>query len=227
MKLPLRLTKFIGPEKTATLLKGWKPISFKGQVPQIKAWFEKQSMLSEDQKMKLAHSKENSPVEAPQASTSKRLPQQVPNKPKQTPKTNHKAPFQEQLEKGDNARFELKEDIQSSINNISLKNELPRKYTPFNDRNLLNLNNDLHHTVTSNAEVETACNFKDIPRLEEWTTFSGEGEYNHMELMKTIDMFKEEFNIPHEYTSSRLHSLFTKSAKKWYYKMRQDHAKHS
>ncbi|MBW0551331.1 hypothetical protein O181_091046 [Austropuccinia psidii MF-1] len=40
-------------------------------------------------------------------------------------------------------------------------------------------------------------------------------------------MFKEEFNIPDEYISVRLHSLFTKSAKKWYYKMRQDHVKHS
>ncbi|MBW0566119.1 hypothetical protein O181_105834 [Austropuccinia psidii MF-1] len=40
-------------------------------------------------------------------------------------------------------------------------------------------------------------------------------------------MFKEDFNIPYEYISSRLHSLFAKSAKKWYYKMRQDHGKHS
>ncbi|MBW0517778.1 hypothetical protein O181_057493 [Austropuccinia psidii MF-1] len=58
-------------------------------------------------------------------------------------------------------------------------------------------------------------------------TFSGEVEYNHMEFMKTIDMFKEEFNIPNEYISARLHSLFTKSEKKCYYKMRQDHGRHS
>ncbi|MBW0530445.1 hypothetical protein O181_070160 [Austropuccinia psidii MF-1] len=48
-----------------------------------------------------------------------------------------------------------------------------------------------------------------------------------MEFMKTIDMFKEDFNIPDEYLSARLHSLLTKSARKWYYKMRQDHGKHS
>ncbi|MBW0577455.1 hypothetical protein O181_117170 [Austropuccinia psidii MF-1] len=138
--------------------------------------------------------------------------------------TGHNAAlFQEQLEKSDKARLELKEDIQSSINNISLKNELPRQSTPILDRNVLN---DLHHTISSN-EVETACNFKDIPKLEEWPTFNGEGEYNHMEFMKTIDMFKEDFNIPDEYISARLHSLFTRSAKKWYYKMRQDHGKHS
>ncbi|MBW0580178.1 hypothetical protein O181_119893 [Austropuccinia psidii MF-1] len=74
--------------------------------------------------------------------------------------------LQEQLEKGDKAKLELKEDIQSSIKNISLKNELPRQSTPILDRNVLNLNNDLHHTISSNEELKTACNFQDIPRLE-------------------------------------------------------------
>ncbi|MBW0542652.1 hypothetical protein O181_082367 [Austropuccinia psidii MF-1] len=42
--------------------------------------------------------------------------------------TGHNAAlFQEQLEKSDKARIELKEDIQSSINNISLRNQLPRQ----------------------------------------------------------------------------------------------------
>ncbi|MBW0589306.1 hypothetical protein O181_129021, partial [Austropuccinia psidii MF-1] len=81
--------------------------------------------------------------------------------------------FQEQLDKSDKARLELKEDIQSSINNISLKNKFPRQSTPILDRNVLNVNNDLHHTVSSSADVETACNSKDIPRLEEWPIFSG------------------------------------------------------
>ncbi|MBW0503165.1 hypothetical protein O181_042880 [Austropuccinia psidii MF-1] len=95
--------------------------------------------------------------------------------------TSHNAAlFQDQLEKSDKARLELKEDIPSSINNISLKNDFPRQSTPILDRNVLNLNNDLHHTVSSNAEVKTACNFKEIPRLEEWPTFSGEVEYNHI-----------------------------------------------
>ncbi|MBW0584521.1 hypothetical protein O181_124236 [Austropuccinia psidii MF-1] len=47
-------------------------------------------MLSEDQKKKLAQGKDNSPVEAPQASTSKIPPQKVPNKDKQTSKSNQK-----------------------------------------------------------------------------------------------------------------------------------------
>ncbi|MBW0538890.1 hypothetical protein O181_078605 [Austropuccinia psidii MF-1] len=142
--------------------------------------------------------------------------------------TGHNAALvQEQLEKSDKARLELKEDIQSSIKNISLKIHLPRQSTLILDRNVPSLNNDSHHTISSNAEVETACKFKDIPKLEEWPTFSGEREYNPMEFMKTIDMFKEDFNIPDEYISARLHSLFTKSEKKWYHKIRQDHGKHS
>ncbi|MBW0537142.1 hypothetical protein O181_076857 [Austropuccinia psidii MF-1] len=96
------------------------------------------------------------------------------------------------------------------MNHISLKNNLPIQSTTILDRNVLNLNDDLHHTISSNAEVETTCNFNNIPRLEEWPTFGGESEYNHMEFMKTIDMLKEEFNIPYEYISVRLHSSFTK-----------------
>ncbi|MBW0526695.1 hypothetical protein O181_066410 [Austropuccinia psidii MF-1] len=62
--------------------------------------------------------------------------------------TSHNAAlFQKQLEKSDRARLEFKEDIESSINNISLKNDFPRHSTPILDRNVLNLNNDLHHTI--------------------------------------------------------------------------------
>ncbi|MBW0586388.1 hypothetical protein O181_126103 [Austropuccinia psidii MF-1] len=46
-------------------------------------------MLSEDQK-NFSQGKDNRPVEDPQASTSKNLPQQLPNKDKQTPKSNQK-----------------------------------------------------------------------------------------------------------------------------------------
>ncbi|MBW0503306.1 hypothetical protein O181_043021 [Austropuccinia psidii MF-1] len=69
----------------------------------------------------------------------------------ENPTSHNAALFQEELEKSDKARIELKEDIQSSINNVSLKNEFPRQSTPILDRNVLNLNNDLHHTTSSNA----------------------------------------------------------------------------
>ncbi|MBW0567731.1 hypothetical protein O181_107446 [Austropuccinia psidii MF-1] len=39
-------------------------------------------------------------------------------------------------------------------------------------------------------------------------------------------MFQEEFHIPDEIIVGKLHSLFTRTAKKWYYKMKMDHGKH-
>ncbi|MBW0559886.1 hypothetical protein O181_099601 [Austropuccinia psidii MF-1] len=80
----------MGPEKTEDLLRGWTPISCKGQVKQIKAWLKNQSILSKDRKGKLAQGKDNNPVQAPQASKKKNPPQQVPNKEKQSPKRNQK-----------------------------------------------------------------------------------------------------------------------------------------
>ncbi|MBW0584520.1 hypothetical protein O181_124235 [Austropuccinia psidii MF-1] len=90
--------------------------------------------------------------------------------------TGHNAAlFQEQLEKSNKEILKLNDEIQSSINIISLKNDFPRQSTPILDRKVLDLNNYLHHTISSNVEVKTACNFKEISRLEEWPIFSGEG----------------------------------------------------
>ncbi|MBW0467708.1 hypothetical protein O181_007423 [Austropuccinia psidii MF-1] len=67
---------------------------------------------------------------------------------------------------------------------------------------------------------------KDIPKLEEWTIFSGEGEYNHIEFIRTIDMLQEDFHILDEIIVGKLHSLFTRTPKKWYQKMGLAHGKH-
>ncbi|MBW0555207.1 hypothetical protein O181_094922 [Austropuccinia psidii MF-1] len=65
-------------------------MSCKGQFKKIKAWLKNQRMLSEDHKKKLTQGKDNSPVEAPQASTSKNLPQKGQNRGKKAPKRNKK-----------------------------------------------------------------------------------------------------------------------------------------
>ncbi|MBW0475032.1 hypothetical protein O181_014747 [Austropuccinia psidii MF-1] len=36
-------------------------------------------------------------------------------------------------------------------------------------------------------------------------------------------MLQEDFHIPHVMIVGKLHSLFTRTEKKWYYKMRQEH----
>ncbi|MBW0554011.1 hypothetical protein O181_093726 [Austropuccinia psidii MF-1] len=60
-----------GPRKDRRTSEGWTPMSCNGQVQQIKSWLKNQSMLSVDQKKRLAQGKDNSAVEAPQARTSK------------------------------------------------------------------------------------------------------------------------------------------------------------
>ncbi|MBW0460929.1 hypothetical protein O181_000644 [Austropuccinia psidii MF-1] len=59
---------------------------------------------------------------------------------------------------------------------------------------------------------------KEMPRLKEWPHFSGEGEYGHMKFIRGIEMIKEEFELP-----ERFETLFTKSAHRWYIKLRQAH----
>ncbi|MBW0510357.1 hypothetical protein O181_050072 [Austropuccinia psidii MF-1] len=73
---------------------------------------------------------------------------------------------------------------------------------------------------------ENVISAKYIPKLEEWPTFSGEGEYSHIEFIRTIDILQEDFHIPDEIIVGKLHFPFTRTAKKWYYKMRQDNGKH-
>ncbi|MBW0584892.1 hypothetical protein O181_124607 [Austropuccinia psidii MF-1] len=57
--------------------------------------------------------------------------------------------------------------------------------------------------------------------------FTGEGEYDHMSCIKTIDMLQEDYSIPDELITARLHSLFEKSAKIWYYGIRQTNGKNT
>ncbi|MBW0517423.1 hypothetical protein O181_057138 [Austropuccinia psidii MF-1] len=67
---------------------------------------------------------------------------------------------------------------------------------------------------------------RDIPKLEKWPTFSCEGEYYHVVLIKKIDILQENFHISDEMIVGKLHSLFTRTEKKWYYKIRQEYGKH-
>ncbi|MBW0517317.1 hypothetical protein O181_057032 [Austropuccinia psidii MF-1] len=97
---------------------------------------------------------------------------------------------------------------------------MPRHSTPLNEGKPLvkgSLNPFLGENILS---------AKDVFKLEKLPTFSGEGEYSHIEFIRTIDMLQEDFHIPDEIIVGKLHSLFTRTAKKWYYKMRMDHGKH-
>ncbi|MBW0559679.1 hypothetical protein O181_099394 [Austropuccinia psidii MF-1] len=48
-----------------------------------------------------------------------------------------------------------------------------------------------------------------------------------MEFIRGIDMIKEEFELPERLVTARLNILFTKSAHRWYIKLRQAHGHQS
>ncbi|MBW0502821.1 hypothetical protein O181_042536 [Austropuccinia psidii MF-1] len=130
--------------------------------------------------------------------------------------------FATHLAKSDSERQKLKDEIISNVEQIHKNYEphMPRHSTPLTEEKL-----SVKGSFTP-LLGENVISAKDIPKLEEWPTFSGEGEYNHSEFIRIIDMLQEDFNIPDEIIVGRLHCLLTKTAKKWYYKMRIDHGKH-
>ncbi|MBW0567233.1 hypothetical protein O181_106948 [Austropuccinia psidii MF-1] len=68
---------------------------------------------------------------------------------------------------------------------------------------------------------------KEVPKLKEWPHFSGEGEYYHLEFIRGIYMIKEDFKLPDRLVAARFNTLFTKSAHRWYIKLRYAHAHQS
>ncbi|MBW0476172.1 hypothetical protein O181_015887 [Austropuccinia psidii MF-1] len=127
------------------------------------------------------------------------------------------------LAKSESERQKLKDEIIAHVEQIHKNYEpnphIPRNSTPFTEEKL-SVKGSLTPFLGENAIFE-----KDIPKLEEWPTFSGEGEYSHIELIRTIDMLHEDFHIADEIIVVKSHSLFTITLKKWYYKMRKDHGK--
>ncbi|MBW0555234.1 hypothetical protein O181_094949 [Austropuccinia psidii MF-1] len=130
--------------------------------------------------------------------------------------------FATHLAKSDSERPKLNNEIIANVEKIHKNYEphIPRHSTPLPEEKL-----SVKGSLTPFLG-ENVISAKDVPKLEEWPTFSGEGEYSHIELIRTIDMLQEYFYIPDEIILGELHCLFTKTAKRWYHKMRLDHGKH-
>ncbi|MBW0572445.1 hypothetical protein O181_112160 [Austropuccinia psidii MF-1] len=130
--------------------------------------------------------------------------------------------FATHFAKSESESQKLKNEIIANLEQIHKNYEphMPRHSTPLTEAK---------HSVKGSLNPflgENVISEKDIPKLEEWPTFSGEGEYNHIELIRTIDMLQEDFHIPDENIVGKLHSPFTRTANKRYNKMRQDHGRH-
>ncbi|MBW0513768.1 hypothetical protein O181_053483 [Austropuccinia psidii MF-1] len=62
---------------------------------------------------------------------------------------------------------------------------------------------------------------KEVPKPKEWPHFSDEGEYDHIEFTRGIEMIEEDFELPERLLKARFNTLFTRSAHRWYINLRQ------
>ncbi|MBW0557067.1 hypothetical protein O181_096782 [Austropuccinia psidii MF-1] len=89
-----------------------------------------------------------------------------------------------------------------------LLNTLPRMSTPFNqNEGTRNPNQEVLEVENSQLKNDllTSCHklepsmgqtlLKEVPKLQEWPHFSGEGEYDHMQFIRGMDRIKEDFEL--------------------------------
>ncbi|MBW0466939.1 hypothetical protein O181_006654 [Austropuccinia psidii MF-1] len=122
----------------------------------------------------------------------------------------------------------------SKMNDIEqLLDTLPRISTPLNQNEDTRFPNpQVLEVENSQSKNEFSTSFhnlepsmgqallKDIPKINEWPHFSGEEEYDHMEFIRSIDIIKEDFELPDRLVTEILNTLFTRSAHRWYIKLR-------
>ncbi|MBW0561763.1 hypothetical protein O181_101478 [Austropuccinia psidii MF-1] len=104
-----------------------------------------------------------------------------------------------------------------------LQHTLPRISTPLNqNEGTRNPNPEVLDLENSQLNNEFSTSFhnldpaigqpllKEVPKLKEWHYFSGEGEYDHMELIRGIDMITEDFELTDRLVKARFNTLFTR-----------------
>ncbi|MBW0532432.1 hypothetical protein O181_072147 [Austropuccinia psidii MF-1] len=129
----------------------------------------------------------------------------------------------------------------SKMNDIEqLPNTLPRISTPLNQNEGTRIPNpqvvDIENSQLKNEFSTSFHNLellmgqdlsKEVPNPKELPHFSGEGEYDHMEFIRGIYIIKEDFELPDSLATARFNILFTKSANRWYIKLRKAHGHQS
>ncbi|MBW0534657.1 hypothetical protein O181_074372 [Austropuccinia psidii MF-1] len=125
----------------------------------------------------------------------------------------------------------------SKVNNIEqLLHILPTMSTPLNQNEETRIPNpQLLEVENLQLKSELSTSFhnlepsmgpellKEVPKRKEWPHFSGEGEYDHMELIRVIEVIKKDFELPDRLITERFNTLLTRSSHRWYIKLRQAH----
>ncbi|MBW0502167.1 hypothetical protein O181_041882 [Austropuccinia psidii MF-1] len=118
------------------------------------------------------------------------------------------------VEKSDEAKMNLRDDIQSEIRLITGKTDKINE----DNLNMLKLSTLFGHIrspvklkkeITNpfrkdlNPKNKNQCLMKEASQRKEWPTFTSENEYDHMSFNETIYMFQEEFAIKDELMTAR------------------------
>ncbi|MBW0567003.1 hypothetical protein O181_106718 [Austropuccinia psidii MF-1] len=109
----------------------------------------------------------------------------------------------------------LKDDIQSKIRLITKKmdkineanSNMPKLSTTFSHlRSPVKPKEEITKPLMTDLSHKDNKQFlmKEAPKLKEWPTLTGEGEYDHMSLIQTIYMFQQDYAIPDELITARL-----------------------
>ncbi|MBW0568955.1 hypothetical protein O181_108670 [Austropuccinia psidii MF-1] len=152
--------------------------------------------------------------------------------------SSHQKLLLDHVEKHYEERMNLKDDIQSEIRliteNMDKSNEanqnMPKLSTPFSHmRSHVKPKEVIKNPFITDLSHQdnNQVLMKEETQLQEWPIFTGEGEYDNMSFIETIDMLQEDYAIPDELVTARLQSLFEKSAKIWYYGIRQTNGKNT
>ncbi|MBW0563716.1 hypothetical protein O181_103431 [Austropuccinia psidii MF-1] len=91
----------------------------------------------------------------------------------------------------------------------------------------LQLNNEFSTSFHNLDPSMGQALLKELPKLKEWPHFSGEGEYDHMEFIRGIDLIKKYFELPGRLVTARFNTFFPISAHRLYIKLRQAHGHQS
>ncbi|MBW0561708.1 hypothetical protein O181_101423 [Austropuccinia psidii MF-1] len=110
----------------------------------------------------------------------------------------------------------LKDDIQSEIRLLTEKMDkikdailnTPKLATPFSHiRSPVRPKEEITNPFIKELSHQDNNQVlrKEAPQLKEWPIFTGEGEYDHMSFIKTIEMLREDYAIPDELVTASLH----------------------
>ncbi|MBW0527858.1 hypothetical protein O181_067573 [Austropuccinia psidii MF-1] len=96
-------------------------------------------------------------------------------------------------------------------------NTLPRMSTPLNQNEVTGIPNPkVFDSENSQLKNEFSTSFHSLEPtmgqepLKELPHFSGEGEYDHMEFIRGIEMLKEDFELPYRFLTARFSTCFSR-----------------